>query len=62
MLSPLLGMMGSIQAIETLKLLANTGTSLNGRLLLVDAQSMQIREMTLKQDPACPVCHDNENS
>ncbi|WP_300492083.1 molybdopterin-synthase adenylyltransferase MoeB [uncultured Alcanivorax sp.] len=61
-LSPLLGMMGSIQAIETLKLLANTGTSLNGRLLLVDAQSMQIREMTLKQDPACPVCHDNENS
>ena len=61
-LSPLLGMMGSIQAIETLKLLANTGTSLNGRLLLVDAQSMQIREITLKQDPACPVCHDNENS
>jgi len=61
-LSPLLGMMGSIQAIETLKLLANTGTSLNGRLLLIDAQSMQIREITLKQDPACPVCHDNENS
>ncbi|AFI85247.1 molybdopterin-synthase adenylyltransferase MoeB [Methylophaga nitratireducenticrescens] len=60
-LSPLLGMMGSIQAIETLKLLADTGTSLNGRLLMVDALSMQLREMTLKQDPACPVCHDNEN-
>lgn len=60
-LSPLLGMMGSMQAIETLKLLVNKGTSLSGRLVLVDALSMQIREITLKQDPACPVCHDNEN-
>lgn len=55
-------MMGSIQAIETLKLLANTGVSLNGRLLIVDALSMQIREINLKQDPACPVCHDKENN
>lgn len=54
-------MMGSMQAIETLKLLVNKGTSLSGRLVLVDALSMQIREITLKQDPACPVCHDNEN-
>lgn len=61
-ISPLLGMMGSVQAIETLKLLANTGTSLRGRLIMVDAFTMQIREIKLKQDPACPVCHDNENS
>ncbi|HET8808313.1 MAG TPA: molybdopterin-synthase adenylyltransferase MoeB [Methylophaga sp.] len=55
-LSPLLGLMGSIQAIETIKLLTGTGQSLAGRVVMVDALSLQIREMRLPQDPACPVC------
>lgn len=56
-LSPLLGLMGSIQAIETIKLLSDAGQSLAGRVVMVDALSLQIREMRLPQDPACPVCH-----
>ncbi len=56
-LSPLLGLMGSIQAIETIKLLTGAGQSLAGRVVMVDALSLQIREMRLPQDPACPVCH-----
>lgn len=56
-LSPLLGLIGSIQAIETIKLLTDAGQSLSGRVLMIDALSLQIREMRLPQDPACPVCH-----
>ena len=56
-LSPLLGLMGSIQAIETIKLLSGAGQTLAGRVLMVDALTLQIREMRLSQDPACPVCH-----
>jgi adenylyltransferase/sulfurtransferase len=56
-LSPLLGLMGSIQAIETIKLLTGAGDTLAGRVLMVDALTLQIREMRLPQDPACPVCH-----
>lgn len=56
-LSPLLGLMGSIQAIETIKLLSGAGQSLAGRVVMIDALSLQIREMRLPQDPACPVCH-----
>lgn len=56
-LSPMLGLMGSIQAIETIKLLTGAGQSLTGRVVMVDALSLQIREMRLPQDPACPVCH-----
>ena len=56
-LSPLLGLMGSIQAIETIKLLSGAGQTLTGRVLMVDALTLQIREMRLNQDPACPVCH-----
>lgn len=59
-IGPLLGMMGSIQAIETLKLLADTGKSLNGRLIVIDALTMQLREIQLKQAPTCPVCHESE--
>lgn len=61
-IGPLLGMMGSIQAIETLKLLADTGKSLNGRLIVIDALTMQLREIQLKQAPACPVCHESEKN
>lgn len=54
--APLVGIIGSIQAAEALKLLAGAGNSLNGRLLLLDALTMQIRTVTLQKDPACPVC------
>lgn len=61
-LSPLLGMVGSMQAIETLKLLAQCGESLQGRVMIIDALSLQLREIRLKQDPACPVCHPRRMS
>nr|VFJ77313.1 MAG: adenylyltransferase and sulfurtransferase [Candidatus Kentron sp. FM]VFJ77471.1 MAG: adenylyltransferase and sulfurtransferase [Candidatus Kentron sp. FM]VFK24255.1 MAG: adenylyltransferase and sulfurtransferase [Candidatus Kentron sp. FM] len=55
-LSPLLGIIGSIQATETLKILAGIGTDLTGRVLLVDAFGMEFRTMKLRKDPDCPVC------
>jgi molybdopterin/thiamine biosynthesis adenylyltransferase len=55
-LSPLLGVIGSMQAVETIKLLAGIGESLSGRLMILDALSMSWREIKLRQDPACPVC------
>lgn len=55
-LSPLLGMIGSMQAVETVKLLTNIGESLAGRLMILDALAMTWRELKLKQDPDCPIC------
>jgi adenylyltransferase/sulfurtransferase len=54
--SPLVGIIGATQAAETLKLISNIGTSLNGRLLLLDALDMQWRSIKLKRDPHCAVC------
>ena len=56
-LSPLLGIIGSMQAVETVKLLTNIGESLAGRLMILDALSMSWQEIKLRQDPDCPVCH-----
>ena len=56
--APLVGIVGSTQAAEALKLLSGVGTSLAGRLLLVDALTMQWREVRVPRDPACPVCRD----
>ena len=53
---PLVGMIGSLQALEALKLLAGFGEPLVGRLLLVDAFSSRFRELRVKRDPACAVC------
>jgi molybdopterin-synthase adenylyltransferase len=55
-IAPLVGMIGSIQAMETLKLLAGFGEALCGRLLLVDAATMQIREMRLARKVDCQAC------
>jgi len=55
-LSPIVGLIGSIQAIETLKIITNVGISLNGRLLIIDGATMECREIRLKKDPECPVC------
>ena len=55
--SPLVGVIGSMQAAETLKILLNIGESLNGRLQLLDGLTMNWRSIKLHKDPACPVCH-----
>ena len=54
--APLVGIVGSVQAAEALKLLAGVGISLSGRLLLLDGLSMDWRSIRLPKDPACPVC------
>lgn len=54
--SPLVGMIGTTQAAEALKLLMGIGDSLQGRLLLLDALAMEWREIKLKKDPNCSVC------
>lgn len=54
--APLVGIIGSAQAAEALKLVAQAGTSLAGRLLVFDALAMAWREMRVPRDPACPVC------
>lgn len=55
-LSPVVGIIGSIQATEAIKLLAGIGKTLSGRLLTLDAGTMEFREIRLRQDPSCPVC------
>ena len=54
--SPLVGIIGTVQAAETLKLLLGIGQPLNGRLLLLDALAMEWRSIKLKRDPQCAVC------
>src|SRR6201984_1290919 len=53
------GIVGSIQAMETIKLILGRGDSLAGRLLLFDALAMKFRELKLRKNPNCPVCGTN---
>jgi molybdopterin/thiamine biosynthesis adenylyltransferase/rhodanese-related sulfurtransferase len=53
------GIVGSLQASETLKLLLGIGDTLQGRLLLIDALATTVDEVTVRRDPACPVCGDH---
>jgi molybdopterin/thiamine biosynthesis adenylyltransferase/rhodanese-related sulfurtransferase len=53
------GIIGLIQATETLKRIAGIGESLIGRLLVFDSLEMRFRELKLRKDPACPVCGPN---
>lgn len=55
-IGPLVGMIGSLQALEALKLLVGFGESLTGRLLLIDALNSRFREMRVRRDPACSCC------
>jgi len=50
------GIVGSIQAMETIKLILGTGEPLVGRLLLFDALMMKFRELKLRKNPDCPMC------
>lgn len=54
--APLVGIIGATQAAEALKLLAPAGRTLAGRLLMLDALTMQWREVRIAKDPGCPVC------
>ncbi|MBM3290571.1 MAG: molybdopterin-synthase adenylyltransferase MoeB, partial [Candidatus Hydrogenedentes bacterium] len=53
------GVIGCIQATETIKLILGKGAPLIGRLLLYDALEMKFREVKIKRNPECPVCGDN---
>jgi adenylyltransferase/sulfurtransferase len=54
--APLTGIIGTTQAAEALKLLAGCGTSLAGRLLLLDGLGMEWRSISVPRDPGCTVC------
>lgn len=53
------GVVGSLQAVEALKVLLGKGELLTGRLLLFDALKMKFRELRLRKNPECPLCGDN---
>jgi molybdopterin/thiamine biosynthesis adenylyltransferase len=54
--APLVGIVGAMQAAEALKLLAGSGRSLAGRLLLLDGRAMEWTDIGVARDPGCPVC------
>jgi adenylyltransferase/sulfurtransferase len=58
-LGAITGIVGSMQATEVFKQILGIGDPMVNRLLLVDALSMQFREMKLRRDPSCPLCGDN---
>jgi adenylyltransferase/sulfurtransferase len=55
-LGPLVGIIGSMQAMEAIKILADIGECLDGRVQILDAQRMEWRSVKLGKDPQCPVC------
>ena len=55
-LAPVVGILGSMQALEAIKLICGIGETLKNRLLIFDALALQWRTMKLKKDPDCPVC------
>jgi len=56
-IAPLVGIIGSMQALEAIKVLVGFGEDLSGRLLILDAALMEWRSLKLKKDPQCPVCN-----
>jgi molybdopterin-synthase adenylyltransferase len=57
-LGPLVGLVGSLQALEALKVIAGFGETLMGRLLLIDALGSRFRELKVRRDPRCEVCRE----
>ncbi|HCR64733.1 MAG TPA: molybdopterin-synthase adenylyltransferase MoeB [Serratia liquefaciens] len=55
-MAPLVGTIGTLQAMEAIKMLTQYGQPLTGKLLMFDAMTMQFREMKLPKDPQCEVC------
>ena len=60
-LAPVAGIIGAIEATETIKVLLGLGETLEGRLLVLDAATMEWRTLRLRKDPACPVCGDRQS-
>jgi Dinucleotide-utilizing enzymes involved in molybdopterin and thiamine biosynthesis family 2 len=56
MIAPLLGIIGSMQTCEAMKLIMGIGKTLEGRLLLLDVMNMEWHSAGLPKDPKCPVC------
>ena len=61
-MAPMVGIIGSIQAMEAIKVLANYGETLTGKLLITDAMFQDWRSMKFKKDPACPVSGTHNNN
>jgi adenylyltransferase/sulfurtransferase len=57
-IAPITGIVGSIQAMEAMKLIIGIGETLTGRLLLIDGLTMEINTMRLRKNPNCPSCGD----
>ncbi len=53
------GVIGVIQATETIKLIIGKGELLVGRLLMYDSLAMRFREVRIRRDPSCPICGEN---
>lgn len=53
------GVIGVIQATETIKLIVGEGEPLIGRLLMYDSLGMKFREIRIRRDPKCPLCGEN---
>ncbi len=60
-LAPIVGIIGSVQALETIKVLTGIGDDLSGRLMILDGRAMEWRTLKLKRDPACPVCANHQS-
>ena len=55
-IAPIVGVVGSVQALEVLKLITRAGNPLSQQMLMIDGLTGQFRSMKVKKDPACPVC------
>ncbi|WP_045499282.1 molybdopterin-synthase adenylyltransferase MoeB [Vibrio hyugaensis] len=55
-MAPVVGIVGAVQAMEAIKVIANYGQPQKGKILILDALSMSWREMNLMKMPSCPVC------
>jgi len=54
--SPVPGVIGTLQAVEAMKLILKVGTPAIGKLLLFDGLQMQFQQISVRKDPSCPVC------
>ncbi len=60
-MAPLVGVIGSLQAMEAIKLLAHYGTPAAGKIVMYDAMTCQFREMKLQRNPQCEVCGNHSS-
>ena len=55
-LAPMVGIIGSLQALEAMKLIIGIGNNLIGQLLLIDGITMEFQTIKVKKNPNCPIC------